>query len=210
MVTGDWEGNPLNTGISQLFESFCCRIWHGDAAKDFVEATFFCVQFLNMPTLRGFGDAARQGAVGVRRFRKDTSSDASGFFFQNGGAFDGRQLAKPCIESGGVNASDLDCDSTGPFGFLAQFNRRAVGDDLAAIDNDFARTNGINFFENVSGEDDGLFLSHLSDKAANFVLLVWIQAISRFVKDENVGIVNDGLRETSSVAITFGKRLNAL
>ncbi len=67
----------------------------------------------------------------------------------------------------------------------------AVGDDLAAIDNDGARTGGFDFFENVGGKDDRLFLAHAADEAAHFVFLVGVEAVGRLVEDEDVGIVND-------------------
>src|SRR5260370_420718 len=140
------------------------------------------MQFLDMPALGGLGDAARQSAVSVWRSRKDTRGNPSGFFLENGGAFDGGQLTELRVQSGGVNAGDLNRDGSSPFGFLPQFDRRAIRDDLAAIDDDRSRANRVHFFENVRRKNNGFFLAHLSDETTNFVLLVRVQSIGRFVQ----------------------------
>ena len=70
-------------------------------------------------------------------------------------------------------------------GALLQFVGRAVGHDLAAIDDDRARTNRLDFFENVGRENDRLCLAHRPDQRSDFVLLVGIEAIGRLVQDQH-------------------------
>ena len=95
-------------------------------------------------------------------------------------------------------------------GALFQFVGRAIGDDLAAIDDDRARTSGLDFFENVGRENDRLRFAHLANQSSHFMFLIGIEAVGRLIHNQNLGIVNDRLRETGPMPITFRQRLNAL
>ena len=76
--------------------------------------------------------------------------------------------------------------------------RRAVGDDLAAVDDDRPRTDGVHLFQNVRRENDRLLLAHPPDQVADLVLLIRIQTIGRLVQHQDVRIMNDGLGETGA------------
>src|SRR5213593_3895349 len=98
----------LRSGFRSLF---AYGIGHSDAAEDFIEPALFGVQFFDVPAVGGFGDAARQRAVGILAFRKDAGGYAGGLLLENGGALDGRQLDELGVQSGGVDASYAEGDS---------------------------------------------------------------------------------------------------
>ena len=99
-------------------------------------------------------------------FGKDARRDARGLFLENRRALDAVAIAT----SFGVNVAALtpvtrNVNRAGPFGFLPQFLRRAVGDDLAAINDDGARTNRVDFLQNVRGKNDRFLFAHPPDQA---------------------------------------------
>ncbi len=101
-------------------------------------------------------------------------------------------------------------DGAGVFRALLQFLRSAVGHDLAAIDDDRARTRRLDLLQNVGGKNDRLRFAHLPNQRANLVLLVWIEAIGRLIEHEHFRIVDDRLRETGAMPIALRQRLDAL
>src|SRR5437016_9821603 len=111
------------------------------------------MESLDMPALSGFGDAAGQRPINIGRFGKNSSRDAGGLLFKDGSAFDGRELRQFLTEGCSIDAAGAQGNSAGPFGFLTELLGRAVGHDLAAIDDNGARARGIDFFENVGREN---------------------------------------------------------
>ena len=55
-----------------------------------------------------------------------------------------------------------------------------------------------------------LRLAHPANQTADFVFLVWVQPVGRFVQNQDVGIMNDGLGKAGAMAKTFGKCVNTL
>ena len=88
--------------------------------------------------------------------------------------------------------------------------RCAVGDNLAAVNDDRPRADGIDFLQNVRREDDPLLLAHPPDQLPHLMLLIRIQPVRRLVQHQHVGIMDDGLGETRAMAKPLGERLNAL
>ena len=91
-----------------------------------------------------------------------------------------------------------------------QLLRRAVGDDLAAVDDDDARAGRLDLLQDVGREDDRLVLAHALDEVAHLVLLVGIEAVGRLVHDQHVRIVDQRLREAGAVLVALGERVDAL
>ena len=117
---------------------------------------------------------------------------------------------KLCLTSAAGTSSDVDRDRARHVGLLLEFLRRAVGDDLAAVDDDGARAGGLDFLQDVGGENDRLLLAHPLDQLADLVFLVRVQAVGGFVQDQHLRIVNDGLGETGAVPVALGERVDAL
>ena len=129
----------------------------GDAAEDFVEPAFFGVQFFDRPTFaRGeLPDGARQlaalaflCAIGAQRERR---------FAQHRTRISptARNLTNFC-RTARSSRPRPHRDRAGVFRALPQFLRRAIGHDLAAIDDDRARTGRLDLLENVGRKNDRL------------------------------------------------------
>ena len=61
------------------------------------------------------------------------------------------------------------------------------------------------FLKDVSGEQDRRIRRNSPDEVADSILLVWIQTISRFVKDERRRAVQNRLCKPGALTPTFGK-----
>ena len=55
-----------------------------------------------------------------------------------------------------------------------------------------------------------LLFAHAPDQRSDFMLLIRIKAVGRFVEDQNVGIVQNRLRQTDAAPVAFGQGLYAL
>ena len=87
---------------------------------------------------------------------------------------------------------------------------RVVGHQLAARDDDGARAHGVDFFEDVRGDDDGLLARDLADQRADFVFLQRIETVGGLVEDQHLGVVHDGLREADAPLEALGQRFDGL
>ncbi len=86
----------------------------------------------------------------------------------------------------------------------------AVGDDAALVDHDGARADGLDLFEDVRGDDDGLLLGHLGDELAHLVLLVGIEPVGGLVHDQHLGVVEDRLGDADAALVALGQGLDRL
>ena len=82
--------------------------------------------------------------------------------------------------------------------------------DLALVNDHGPGAGSIDFFENVSGEDDGLFLAKFADQLPDFVFLVGVEAIGGFIEDENFRVMKEGLRQTCAMAVSLGQGVDGL
>ena len=132
------------------------------------------------------------------------------FVIHHGHPLDQRHLVQLRGHRARGHAFDPQRHRPGPLRFLPQLLRRAVGHNLAAVNDDRPRADRIHFLQDVRREDDRLLLAHPPDQLPHLVLLIRIQPVRRLVQHQHVGVVNDGLGETGAVAITLGERLDAL
>ncbi len=65
----------------------------------------------------------------------------------------------------------------------------AISHDSSAIDDDRAGACGFDFFEDVSGKQDGFVFAEAFDELADFVFLVGVEAVGGFVENEDFRIV---------------------
>ena len=159
-------------------------------------------------TLRQFGDAADKRGVAAARLRISPHHGKAALFGEdltargNGGEFfhDGR--------SGG--ATHRQMNRTSSFRTCLEFLRRTVSHHAAAVDDDHARAGCFDFFEDVCGENDRLFLAHALDESAHLVLLVGVEAVGRLVKNQDVRIMNDRLRQTGTVFVALRQGVDGL
>ena len=57
----------------------------------------------------------------------------------------------------------------------------------------------------MGAENDGVVAGQALDQVAGFIDLFGIEAGRWFVKNQHVGVVNDGLRQPNPLAIAFGE-----
>ena len=78
----------------------------------------------------------------------------------------------------------------------------AVVGQAAFVDKQHAIGHGLNFLQDVGGEQDGLALAQLADGLADLVNLVGVQAGGRLVEDQHVRLVQQHLGHAHPLAIT--------
>ena len=88
---------------------------------------------------------------------------------------------------------------------LAQPGGRAVEYNAAFVDEDNPIAHRFSFLEDVRGKQDGFGFTQLPDHLPYFPNLVRIEPRGRFVQDQNIRIVEEGLRHTDTLAKPFGK-----
>src|SRR5450432_1052841 len=119
-------------------------------------------------------------------------------------ARDAREGGQAIAHGLGGRAVLLDDDAVAAAALaLAQVLRRAVGDELAAADDDDAAAGGLHLGEDVRREDDGLLAPDLLDERADLDDLVGVEAARRLVEDEDVRVVEHGLREAEALAVAL-------
>ena len=77
-------------------------------------------------------------------------------------------------------------------------------------DDDRARADRVDLFEDVRRDHDDLVARHRVDQRAHFVLLVRIEAVGRLVEDQHRGIVQDRLREADAALEALRQRVDRL
>ena len=91
-----------------------------------------------------------------------------------------------------------------------ELGRRSIGHNHSAVNDDGTGAGGIDFFEDVSGKQNGLGLAEAFDQLADFVFLVGIKAIGGLIKNEHGGIVQESLGQAGTVAVAFRKGVDGL
>ena len=76
---------------------------------------------------------------------------------------------------------------------------------MAFVDDDDALTGLRDLGQNVRAQDDCVRARELLDELPRFDDLFRIQARCRLVQDQHIGVVNERLRQTDSLAVAFGQ-----
>ncbi len=77
-------------------------------------------------------------------------------------------------------------------------------------DDDRAVADGFDFLEQMRRDHDDLRLRHAPDQLADLVLLIRIEAVGRLVEDQDLGVVQDRLREPDAAPIALRQRVDGL
>ena len=88
--------------------------------------------------------------------------------------------------------------------------RGVIGENPAARDDDGAVAYGVDLFQQMGRDDDGLACGHLVDELTHLVFLVGVQPVGRLIENEHLGIVEDGLRQPHPATIAFRERVDGL
>ena len=89
--------------------------------------------------------------------------------------------------------------------FRSETPGTAFSHDLALVNDHGAGAGSIDFLEDVSREDDGLFLAKFADQLPDFVFLVGVEAIGGFIEDENFGVMKEGLCQARAMPVSLGE-----
>ncbi len=91
--------------------------------------------------------------------------------------------------------------------FFARAQRvgRAVGDQLAAADDQDAAAGRLDLRQDVGREDDRLLAADLLDERPDLDDLVGVEAAGRLVEDQDVGIVQHRLRQADALPEPLGQ-----
>jgi hypothetical protein len=87
---------------------------------------------------------------------------------------------------------------------------RVINEYPAIGDNDCARTNCVDLLKDMCRYHDEFLLGHRPDELPDFVFLVRVETIGRFVKYEHIGVVQDCLRKPDAALEAFGERIDRL
>ena len=100
--------------------------------------------------------------------------------------------------------------------FLAAFElrgeilRRVHGGDFALVDDHHAVAGHADFRKNVRGENDGVVSGEALDQVADFDDLLGIEADGGLVEDDDVGIVDQSLRDAYALLVAARETLDQL
>jgi len=115
-----------------------------------------------------------------------------------------RDAADFVFDSVGRGAVGLDDEAVARRLFPgAQLVGRAVRHQLAAADDEHAAAGGLDFRQDVAGQDDRPFLANLFDEIPDLGDLVWVEAARGLVQNQDVRVVQHGLRQADALAIAF-------
>src|SRR4029077_9696411 len=104
-----------------------------------------------------------------------------------------------------VARTDFDEQRLGAARALLQIADGIGGHEFALVDDDDLLAGLLDCGKNVRAENDGVIAGEALDEFAGFVDLLGVEAGGRLVENEHVGIVDDGLGETDTLAITLGE-----
>lgn len=96
---------------------------------------------------------------------------------------------------------------------LCLFHERidiSVGGNFSVVEDDDARGESGDFLKDMGGEEDGALFSDFEDEVANFDDLVGIETGCRFVEDEDIGFMHDGLRQPDALSIAAREGVDGL
>ena len=93
---------------------------------------------------------------------------------------------------------------------MTQIVRRAIEDQPALVDQENAVGDEVHFLQDVGGEQDGPGLPEQPDILAEVPDLVGIEPGGRFVHDEHVGVVEQGLRQADPLLVAPGQLVDGL
>jgi len=164
--------------------------------EDFLEADGGGAHFVEIPA--GIDDGASEiAADGAVVVGLDFKSESAGGGVAREDASDAGNQFEAGLGGDGIKSAiaggDFDKDGAGTASAILQIVDGVGGDELALINDDDLFAGLLDFGKDVGAENDGVIAGEGLDEVAGFVNLFGIEASGRLVKNQDVGIVNDGL-----------------
>jgi hypothetical protein len=91
-----------------------------------------------------------------------------------------------------------------------QLTRRFVRHQPALRNDHCTCADRVHFFEDVSGDDDDLVLAQIVDQSPDFVFLIRIQAVGRFIENQHLRVMEQRLSESHTSPKSFRQGLDDL
>src|SRR6266581_4019668 len=204
MYAVGWSNNALSSRRAMVRIAFISRLGCalGELLEQVLQAPRGLVQLVQRPAAR-FGEREDLGPEVPRPVGRERERDAP-----VRGAILGRDLAD-ARQLGERRRHTvprrLDGDLDRPLGLADQPVYGPVGHDPAAADDEQPGARVLHLGEHVGGEDHRTGLAELGDQAPDLDALVRIESFGGLVEHEQVGAVQDGLREPDSLAEALGQ-----
>ena len=79
-----------------------------------------------------------------------------------------------------------------------------VRDDPSLVNDHNTVANRLNLLQNVRGEDNGVRFAESTDQIADLNDLLWVKTNGRLVKDDDLWIANQCLRDSDALTVSLG------
>ena len=118
-------------------------------------------------------------------------------------------MLQPSLYRGGIDvavaAGDFDQQRFHTASAILKIVHGIGGHQLALIDDDDLLADLLDFRKDVRAQDDGVIARKAFDQVARLVDLLGVKAGGGLVEDQDIWIVNDGLRKAHALPIPFGE-----
>src|SRR5690348_4222326 len=88
--------------------------------------------------------------------------------------------------------------------------RAFIRNDATFVDDDDTAADSFYFLHDVGGKDNGFFATRIADQSADLGQLIRVKARCRFVQDEHLGVMKQGLCQSYTLAVALGKSADFL
>ena len=185
-----------------------CHLRTGQLQEDFFQAHRGRPQLIQIPA--GFHDGARQIAANeaiLQAFHFKDRSVVAGFLQQDAAdAVDGFQAMLDGLRVERAAASlHFQHHRFGAARAILQVVHRIRRHQLALVDDEHLLAGLLHFGQDVRAQDDGVVAGQAADQIARFVDLLGVQPGGGLVENQNVGVVDDGLRQSDALPVAFGQ-----
>jgi hypothetical protein len=86
-----------------------------------------------------------------------------------------------------------------------QIAHRIRRDQLSLVDDDHLLAGLLHFRKNVCAENDGVIARKAFDQISSLIDLLRVQSGRGLIKNEDIRVVNNGLRQADALPVTFGE-----
>ena len=109
-----------------------------------------------------------------------------------------------------AGSGNLDRHRFGAAQPVGQVGDSVLRHKLALVDDDDAFAGMLDFREDVGAQDDGVVAGEAADELARFDDLLGVEAGGRLVENQDIGVMQDGLRQTHALPVALGELADEL
>src|SRR3984957_2603527 len=101
-------------------------------------------------------------------------------------------------------SGDFDDNGLGAASPRLQIEHRVGRDQLAPVDDDHLFTSLFDFRKDVCAQDNGVFARKILDQVPRLVDLLRVEAGGGLIENQNLRVMNNGLRQAYPLPVSFG------